>query len=207
MRIVFDRIGQQVDEDLLYPRAVGVDEVVFMKLRKGHADAAQFCLWFYHGLAFAYGFDDRHRLHRQRQLARLDYRKVKDFIDQFQQMPSCLQNLIDAALLRVRGRRHSRIHQLGESEDGAKRRAQLMAHAGEKFRFRKIGFISNGSGPFKLGIIVLQQLIQTFALSDVAKHQHRADNKPITVTNRCTTVGDIALAAVACNHNGMVSQA
>lgn len=63
----------------------------------------------------------------------------EDFIDQRQQMPSRSKNLGYAFILGGRRWRGIGLHQLREPEDGIERTAQLMAHAGKEFRFRKVG--------------------------------------------------------------------
>ena len=137
--VVLDRVGKKVDQNLLHPRPVGLDEAGAFELGKGHADAALLRLRLDHGLAFVHDFGQRDRFQRQRQLAGLDQREIEDFVDQLQQIPSGLENLVDAALLRRRRRRRTGFHELGETEDRAERRAQLMAHAGEEIRFGEVG--------------------------------------------------------------------
>ena len=46
---------------------------------------------------------------------------------------------------------HARFHDLGEADDGVERRAQLVAHVGEEFRLRLVGFL--GAGLF-LGVFL-----------------------------------------------------
>jgi len=65
--------------------------------------------------------------------------KVEDFVDQCEKVPSRLENLIDADLLRKRWGGHVGLHQLRKAENGIERRAQLVTHAGQEFRFREIG--------------------------------------------------------------------
>src|SRR6185295_19571582 len=98
-------------------------------------DVAPLRLRLDHGLAFAHYFDQQYRFQRQRKLPGLDQREIEDLVDQFQQVPPRLENLIDASLLGDRWRRRSGFHELGETENRTERRAQLVAHAGQEIRF------------------------------------------------------------------------
>ena len=60
--VVFDRVSQQVDEDLLNPDAIGQDKTWHVEPGNGHADAVLLRLWFDHTLAFKHDFGQRHRL-------------------------------------------------------------------------------------------------------------------------------------------------
>ena len=131
-----------------------------------------------HGLAFAQHAVQRRRLHRQRQLARLDQREVQNLIDQIQQVPARLQYLANAALLRRGGRRRTGFNQLCEPEDGRQGRAQLVAHAGEKIRLCLVGLVGHLPGGGQLLVFFLQRCGQKLALrltlatlGDVA-HRH-----------------------------------
>ena len=113
--VVLDGIEQEVDQHLLDPGPVGTDEVRDVESRKGHADAALMGLRLDHRPAFEHDLDQRDRLVRQRQLAGLDQRQIEDFVDQLQQVPAGLENLIDVALLRRRGRRRAGFHAAARS--------------------------------------------------------------------------------------------
>ena len=170
---------------------------------KAHADAAFLRLRFDHGLAFEHDFGQRHRFQRQRQLAGLDQREIENFVDQFQQVPSRLENLVDAALLGDGWRRRAGLHELGKTEDRVERRAQLMAHAGEKFRFREVGFFRHGPGAFQLGILVLQRLARRLLASPVTSRN--TSTAPTTWPSRSRIGAQLsaicALAAIACNQH------
>ena len=67
-------------------------------------------------------------------------------------------------------------HELGETEDRIERRAQLMAHAGEKIRFRAVGLLRGGHGLVQFrfdalahGIVGADQQV-----SDDRRHSRRA---------------------------------
>ena len=78
---------------------IGLDKARELEPGKGHADAALLRLWLDHGLAFAHHFAQRCRFRRQREPSRLDLREIEDFVDQLQQIPSRMENLIDAGRL------------------------------------------------------------------------------------------------------------
>ena len=94
---------------------------------------------------------------RQRQLAGLDLRQIQNFVDQLQQIPARVENLVNAGGLRGRWRRGIRIDELSETEDRIERRAQLMAHAGKEIGFREVRFFRRGPGPLQLDVIFLQR--------------------------------------------------
>ena len=94
LAVVFDRIGKQVDQNLLDPGSIGIGKPGVVEGEKAHLDVALLRLRFDHGLAFAHDIDQRHRFSRQRQLAGLDHRKIEDFVNQFQQIPAGLDNLV-----------------------------------------------------------------------------------------------------------------
>ena len=151
--VVLDRVGKKVDENLLQPGPVGIHKARDVELGKGHLDAALLPLRLDHGLAFEHDFGQRRRFQRQRQLSGLDLREIQDFVDQLQQIPSRVENLIDARRLGGRGRRGIGIDELGEAEDRIERRAQLMAHAGKEIRFREVGLFRRGPGSLQLDVL------------------------------------------------------
>ena len=116
---------------------------------KSHPDAALLPLRLDHRLAFEHHFGERRRFQRQRQLAGLDLRQIQDFVDQFQQIPSCVENLVDARRLGGRRRRRVGVNELRKSKDRIERRAKLMAHAGQEIRFGEVGLFRRGSGSFQ----------------------------------------------------------
>ena len=98
--VVLDRIGKQIDENLFQPGAIGVHEARNIERGKGHADAALLSQRLNHGLAFGHHFAQRRRFRRQREFSGLDLREIQNFVDQLQQIPSGVENLIDAGRLR-----------------------------------------------------------------------------------------------------------
>src|ERR1019366_3459145 len=107
--VVFNRVGEQVNDDLLEPRPIGADEDRMVEAGKGHAEPALLRLGLKHGLAFGYDLGQGYWLRREHHLAGLDHRQIKDLVDQFQQMPSRLEDLSKAFLLRVRRRWRGRL--------------------------------------------------------------------------------------------------
>ena len=81
-----------------------------------------------------------------------------------QQVPTGLQDLVDAVLLTGRGRRRAGLHQLGEAEDGVERRAQLVAHAGEELRLRQVRLLGRDLGLLQLQVAFLQHRVEALAL-------------------------------------------
>ena len=114
----------------------------------------------------------------------------------FEQMPSRLEDLVDAFLLGGRWRRRIGLHQLGETEDRVERGAQLMAHAGKKIRFREVGFFRYDLGALQLDVLLLQHLIQAFALRNVARGGEHALQPPVPVVEGGRIVGHHGLLAV-----------
>src|SRR5208283_3375974 len=92
-----------------------------------------------------------------------------------------MENLIDAGRLGGCGRRGIGIDELGEAEDGIERRAELMAHAGKEGRFRQVGFFRRGPGSLQLDVLLLERLVETLALADVARGGEYALELPVAV--------------------------
>ena len=77
-----------------------------------------------------------HRLHRQRQVPRLDARDVEHLVDQRQQVRAAAQDLRDA-LLAIVGQ-IVELEQLGEAEDRVERRPQVVAHVRQERALRAV---------------------------------------------------------------------
>ena len=145
-----------------------MDEVRDVEWGEGHTDATLLRLRFDHGLAFEQDLGHRQRFRRERQFPGLDLCEIEDFVDQFQQMPSRLENLVNAFLLGGRRRRGIGFHQLSETKDRIERAAQLMAHTGKEIRFGEVGFFRHGLGVLQLDVVLFQRLFETFELRDIA---------------------------------------
>ena len=85
--------------------------------------------------------------------AGLDLRHVEDVVDHVEQVLPALVDVaaILAVFLCAERAEHARLHDLGESDDGIERRAQLMAHIGEELRLGLVGLLGPG---LLLGIFV-----------------------------------------------------
>ena len=99
-------------------------------------------------------------------------------------------------ILGGRRRRRTRLHQLGEAEDGIERGAQLMAHAGQEIRFGEVGFFRHGPGTLQLDVLFLQHLIQAFAFGDVARSGEHALQPPVAIIESGRIVGHHRFLAV-----------
>src|ERR1039458_10442721 len=111
-------------------------------------------------------------------------------------MPSRLENLGNAFLLRVRRQRGGQLHQLGETEDRIERATKLMAHTGEEIRFREVGFLRGGLGARQLDVRFLERLLVAFALRDVPRDSQYALQRPIPVVEGGGVVGYLRFLAV-----------
>src|ERR1017187_1893622 len=195
--VVLDRVGKKVDENLLQAGPIGTNKAREVELGKGHLDAALLSLRLDHGLAFDHHFGQRRRFRRQRKPSGLDLREIQDFVDQLQEIPSRVENLIDAGGLGGRGRRGIGINELGEAQDRIERRAKLMAHAGKELRFREVGFFRRGPGSLQLDVLLLDGLVEKFALGDVARGGEHALQLPVAVVEGGRVVGHHGCLAVA----------
>ena len=78
--------------------------------------------------------------------AGLDFRHVENVVDDVEQILSAAVDIAAIFVIFVGPERseHARLHDLGKADDGVERRAQLVAHVGEEFRFRLVGFLGAG---------------------------------------------------------------
>ena len=97
---------------------------------------------------------------------RLDLRQVEQVVDQRQQVLAAGLNQPELLLL-VGGERAGQLHQhqAGKADDGVQRRAQLVAHGGEKA-------VLGAAGAFELFVLLAQREFEAFALADVADRAH-----------------------------------
>src|SRR3546814_12183191 len=77
----------------------------------------------------------------QIQLAGLDLGEVQDVIDDLQQMPAALVNIAGIAVVAVAAELAVQLvqHDLGKTDDGVERRAQLVPHVGEELGLGAVG--------------------------------------------------------------------
>ena len=102
------------------------------------------------------GGDDAHRLVEQRveaeileveaDAAGLDLGHVEHVVDDVEQVFAARVDVLAVFLVFVGAERaeHAQLHDLREADDGVERRAQLVAHIGEEFRLRLVGFLGAG---------------------------------------------------------------
>ena len=130
----FDRVGQEIEGDLLERapvgaqadagRNLGADFEVFVLGACGHDTQ---------GVAqFAVKLDV---LQVELETSGLDLRHVEHVVDDVEQVFAAAVNVAAVLDIFVGAERaeHSRFHDLGETDDGIQRRAQLVAHVGEEF--------------------------------------------------------------------------
>jgi len=98
--VVLDRVGEQVEDDLLEPLAVGPDVALAQSLGwhlQPDAPLVDQGTDQVEGLMQDLG--DRHRLDRQRHPARLDAADVQHLVDEVEQVPAPAEDLADAVEL------------------------------------------------------------------------------------------------------------
>ena len=194
--VVLDRVGEQVDDNLLEAGPVCLDEGRLVEAGKGHGHAALLRLGLHHGLAFGHDLAQGHRLARDGHLAGFDHRQVEDLVDELQEMPSRPENLADASLLRVGWLRHGRLHQLREAQDRIERAAKLVAHARQKIGLREVGLLRRGLGGLQLGVGFEESLLVALALGDVPRGREYALQRPVPVVEGGGVVRHLRLLAV-----------
>ena len=136
--VVLDGVGQQVQQHLLQPLAVGD---VRRRRRATPAAAspaagAPAARW-PAGIRCSSGCS--HQLQLQRQLAGLDARQVEQLVDQRQHPPARGISRAGAPATSAAAAAPGRCRATGEAQDRMHRRARLVAHARQKLRLRAIG--------------------------------------------------------------------
>src|ERR1700722_113076 len=150
VRREFYGVGKKVQSDLLHRAAVGLKtdrridvrcqaEMLLVGPRPYHAQAVG-------KNRIEVGF-----LGRQADAAGLDLRHIEDVVDDLEQILAAFADItgIFAVFFRAQRPEHGGFHDLGETDDGVERRAQLVAHIGEEFRFGLVGLLGAG---FFLGV-------------------------------------------------------
>jgi hypothetical protein len=92
---------------------------------------------------------DGDRLQRHVHPARLDAGQVEHLVNEPQQVPAALEDLLH--LLPLARRRGAHLQQLAEAEDGVERGAQLVAHAGEEVALGAVGGLGRDLGLLQVG--------------------------------------------------------
>jgi len=82
-------------------------------------------------------------LHVELHPAGFDLRHIQDVVDHLEQIVPAGENVVAIFLILLRTQRpeHAAFHDLGKSNDGIERRAQLVAHIGEELGLGLIGFL------------------------------------------------------------------
>ena len=194
--VVLDGIGQQVDEHLFQARMVRHDKDRMLEMREGHFDPALLRQGPDHGLAFKQHRCQGDGFEREQQPPGFNHREVEDFIDQLEQVPACMKDLVNAAPLRGGRRRLIGLHELSKAKNGVERRAQFMAHAGKEIGLCEAGLFRRCRGLFQLGSVLLQHLVPAFALSHIARGGEHAQQFAIAIVEVGGVVGHDGLPAV-----------
>ena len=160
-----DGIGDEIQHDLLErARIAGHDgqilgragheiDAVFPRLQRQQVAAIEQCR------------ARRERLRRNLEIAGFHLGHVEDAVDHRQQM---LAGIVDQLGIFLAARRiqHQRVFlndHFGEADDGVERRAQFVAHGGEKAALGRVGLLGGGARQ-------IERLFLDFAVGDVAHH-------------------------------------
>ena len=109
------------------------------------------------------GLADLDRLLREREPPGLDARDVEDLVDQLQQVPAALEDLLHA--LAVGSAVGLHLEELPEAEDRVERRPQLVAHAREELTLRLVGAVRLGLGLRELVGALAHALLELFGIA------------------------------------------
>ena len=162
--VVLDRIGDQVQQHLLQP--LGVREHVAMVERAaGDLDVDAPLGGERTGQVHdaGDGLADLDGLLREREPPGLDARDVEDLVDQLQQVPAALEDLLHA--LAVGSAVGLHLEELPEAEDRVERRPQLVAHAREELTLRLVGAVRLGLGLRELVGALAHALLELFGIA------------------------------------------
>ena len=113
--VVFDRIGQKIDQNLLDPHSVSVHIAGSFKPGKRHGDVALFCQRRHHVLALTHHAVQSQHLGRHRQRARFNGGQIQRIVDQPQQVPAGFDNMRQTLLLLGSRRWRTSFYQLGKT--------------------------------------------------------------------------------------------
>ena len=141
----FHRVGQQIERDLLERPAVGAKRGCRARRRKQSrcfSDGAAPD----HAQAVGENPVEFDSLGRQPDAAGFDLRHVEDVVDDVEQIVAAFADVagIFAVFFGAERSEHGGFHDFGKADDGVERRAQLVAHVGEEFRFGLVGFLGAG---------------------------------------------------------------
>ena len=170
LAVVFDRVGEEVQQHLLEPLRVGQNVLVggIGCSTVEEPDVPLRGEGFHQVEGLSHDVPHRHRLRGDGQPARLDARDVQHLVDQPEEVASPLHDISDAlALLGVEG---VHLQHLGEAQDGVQRGAQLVAHPREKFALRPV---------CRLGSQLRRPAIRHAALQLPAARLEHEDRAPV----------------------------
>ena len=170
--VVLHRVRQEIQQHLLEALPVGQDVPLPHDGRR-KADAAGGRL---RPNEIERAMDDvarLDRLERDRAFPRFDSREVEDLVDESQQMPAPLEDVLDTVTL---PRRFGvELEELSEAEDAVERRAQLVTHARQEFALGPVGGRGGLLGPLRalsLAALVVVRLDQPRVEHGVLEQQH-----------------------------------
>ena len=133
----------------------------------------------------------RERLQINVQLARLDAGDVEDVVDHAHQVATSLVDLADVVVLALRQPRLQR--QMGHANDGVHRRANLVAHVGQKVGLEHGGFFRQLFG-------AAQGLLGALAVGDVHQHTNHAAQAAIGAVKALQPVQRVVYLAIGIRH-------
>ena len=193
-----DGIGEQVEQDLLQFPLVGRQaDLGLRRDLQRQLDAALDRLLPQHAHGAFQGFPQREAAQVELHLARLHLGEVQDVVDQGEQVPAAGKDVVDVFLLLfVDDAEHLVLQHLGEADHRIERGAQLVAHVGQEVGLDQVGLFGHDPGVFKLHVLFLQHLVQTFALGDVAGGGEHPLQLSVAVVEGGGVVGDHGLLAV-----------
>jgi hypothetical protein len=100
------------------------------------------------------------------QLALFDLREIEDAVHQLEQMPTVRADALHVGeLLRTDRLRGVAAQHVREADDGVERRAQLVAHVGEKLRLRAVRGLGGVLRQVKLDVRAAQRRARLGALA------------------------------------------
>ena len=162
----FHGVGNQVEQDLLEGALVRRDLRQIGRQAHGEIEPGLPRFQRQEIAAVADHLVRRERLRRNLEIAGLHLRHVEDAIDDREQMCAGIVDQLGVFLAARAVEPHPLlVHQhVREADDGIERRAQFVAHVGEKFHLRGIGLIGFGAR-------VIERLLLHLTLGDVAHHR------------------------------------
>ncbi len=139
----FERVRQQVEQDLLDRAAIGDEIAGLLGDHDAEIDAERLCAGAHQPRDLGDDLRRRDRLEGEGLLAGLDPGEVEHVVDEIEQMQPAGMDVADifGEHRRADGADDLGPDKVGETDDRIERRAQLMAHIGEEGGFRAAGFL------------------------------------------------------------------